>query len=252
MNNGNGVGEIQLPLDLNYEVDLWGRVRRTVSAAREEAQASAGDLQTALLSLQAELAVDYFEARSADAEEKLLNDTVKDYEEAYRITTNRFEGGVAPQSDVDQAKTQLEAARVQANDVTLAAGAVRARNRCSSGPAACVVHSAQTFLSRRSHLRFRQGFLRSCWSGGRTSPQPSAALLRRTTASELRALLSIPTVSLNGTVGFEGYFLRESVQPSELPVVDRTNAIADGVRRGATSRCLGAGQCQLRRDGCQL
>ena len=116
---GNGVGDIQLPVDLNYEIDVWGRVRRTVSAAREEAQASAGDRQTVMLSLQAELAVDYFEARSADAQEKLLNDTVKYYEEAYRITNNRFEGGVAPKSDVDQAKTQLEAARVQARDITL-------------------------------------------------------------------------------------------------------------------------------------
>src|SRR6202789_2107043 len=116
---GNGVGDIQLPIDLNYEIDVWGRVRRTVSAAREEAQATAGDRQTVMLSLQAELAVDYFEARSADAQEKLLNDTVKSYEEAYRITNNRFEGGVAPKSDVDQAQTQLEAARVQARDITL-------------------------------------------------------------------------------------------------------------------------------------
>src|SRR3984885_6286838 len=98
---------------------FWGRIRRTVSAAREEAQASAADRQTAMLSLQAELAVDYFEARSADAEEKLLDDTVKNYEEAYRITSNRFEGGISPQSDVDQAETQLEAARVQAHDITL-------------------------------------------------------------------------------------------------------------------------------------
>ncbi len=72
-----------------------------------------------MLSLQAELAVDYFEARSADAQEKLLNDTVKDFDEAYRITKNRFEGGVSPKSDVDQGETQLEDAKVQAHDITL-------------------------------------------------------------------------------------------------------------------------------------
>ncbi len=115
----NGTADLQLPLDLNYEIDLWGRIRRTVNASKEEAQASAADLQTALLSLQAELAVDYFEARANDAQEKLLLDTVKSYEEAYRITNNRFQGGVAGESDVDQAKTLLEDARVQASDVNI-------------------------------------------------------------------------------------------------------------------------------------
>lgn len=118
-NNTTGQSEIQLPTDFSYEIDLWGRIRRTVSAAREEAQASAADRQTAMLSLQAELAVDYFEARSADAEEKLLADTVTSYEEAYSITNNRFEGGISPKSDVDQAETQLEAAKVQERDITV-------------------------------------------------------------------------------------------------------------------------------------
>ena len=62
-NANKGVSDVQLPLDLNYEIDLWGRIRHGINASREEAQASAGDLQTALLSLQAELAIDYFEAR---------------------------------------------------------------------------------------------------------------------------------------------------------------------------------------------
>ena len=117
--NGLGGGDLQLPFEISYEVDLWGRIRRNISAAREEATASAGDYQSMLLSLQSELAMDYFEARAADAEEKLLNDTVKTYEEAYRITTNRFQGGVSPKSDVDQALTQLQSARVQASDVAI-------------------------------------------------------------------------------------------------------------------------------------
>lgn len=117
--SNTGLAGLELPLDMNYEVDLWGRVRRTVNLSKEEAQATAADLQTALLSLQTELAVDYFEARANDADEKLLLDTVKSYEEAYRITNNRFEGGVSGESDVDQAKTQLESARVQASDVNI-------------------------------------------------------------------------------------------------------------------------------------
>jgi NodT family efflux transporter outer membrane factor (OMF) lipoprotein len=115
----NGTGAFTLPFDLSYEVDLWGRVRRTVSASREEAQASAADLQTANLSLHAELAADYFELRSADAQKQLLDDTVKAYSDAVQLTQNRFEGGAAPRSDVAQAKTQLDAAMVADTDITV-------------------------------------------------------------------------------------------------------------------------------------
>jgi NodT family efflux transporter outer membrane factor (OMF) lipoprotein len=115
----NGVGAFALPIDFSYEVDLWGRVRRTVSASKEEAQASAADLQTANLSLHAELAVDYFELRSADVQGQLLDDTVKAYTDALKLTQSRFDGGAAPKSDVAQAKTQLDGARVQDTDVTV-------------------------------------------------------------------------------------------------------------------------------------
>jgi len=114
-----GEADLQLPLDLNYEIDLWGRVRRSINAAKEETQASAADLATAKLALQTELAMDYFELRSADAQRKLLSDTVKDYREALRITTNRFEGGVSAESDVFQAQTQLQAALVAESDIAV-------------------------------------------------------------------------------------------------------------------------------------
>ncbi len=115
----NGVGDLQLPLDVSWEIDLFGRIRRTINTAKEEAQASAADYSNVLLSLQAELAIDYFELRAADAEKKLLNDTVAQYQEALRVTNNRFEGGVSPKSDVSQAETQLQTAKVQAADVDI-------------------------------------------------------------------------------------------------------------------------------------
>jgi outer membrane protein TolC len=71
------------------------------------------------LSLHAEVAVDYFEVRSAEAQERLLNDTVKAYTEALRLTQNRFEGGASAKSDVAQAQTQLKAAQVLASDITV-------------------------------------------------------------------------------------------------------------------------------------
>lgn len=116
----NGDADLLLPLQLNYEIDLWGAVRRNITAAREESQATAADRQTILLSLQAELALDYFELRAADAQQKLFNDTVSQYEEAVRITKNRYVGGIAGKSDLTQAQTQLQDVKVQAADVAIA------------------------------------------------------------------------------------------------------------------------------------
>jgi NodT family efflux transporter outer membrane factor (OMF) lipoprotein len=116
----NGEADILLPLDVSYEVDLWGAVRRSITSAKEEAQATAADRESVLLSLQAELALDYFELRAADAQQKLLNDTVAQYQEAVRITNNRFLGGVAIKADLTQAQTQLQDAKVSASDVAIA------------------------------------------------------------------------------------------------------------------------------------
>jgi NodT family efflux transporter outer membrane factor (OMF) lipoprotein len=112
-----GEGDFNLPLDLNYEVDLWGRVRRGITAAREQTQASAADLATARLSLQAELALDYFNLRATDAQIKLLNDTVKAYQEALQLTQDRYDEGITPLSDVSQSRTQLQAAEVTRTDL---------------------------------------------------------------------------------------------------------------------------------------
>jgi NodT family efflux transporter outer membrane factor (OMF) lipoprotein len=115
----NGTGSFELPIDLNYEIDLWGRIRRSVTQSREQAQASAADLETSRLSLHAELAIDYFDLRSADAQCRLLADTVKAYQNALKLTQDRYEGGASPLSDVSQARTQLKTAQVQATDVKI-------------------------------------------------------------------------------------------------------------------------------------
>jgi NodT family efflux transporter outer membrane factor (OMF) lipoprotein len=114
-----GEGNFTLPLELNYEIDLWGRIHRQVTAAREQAQASAADLANTRLSLHAELAIDYMEVRSADAQIQLLQDTVKAYTDAVNLTKDRFEGGASPLSDLTQARTQLDSARVIETDISV-------------------------------------------------------------------------------------------------------------------------------------
>ncbi len=115
--NGITENDFLLPVDVSYQVDVWGRVRRTVESYREQAQASAADLATVNLSMHADLAVDYFQARSLDAQEQLLNSTVKQYEQALELTLNRFQGGIASEVEVEQAKTQLQTTRAAAIDV---------------------------------------------------------------------------------------------------------------------------------------
>ena len=115
--NGITDNDFVAPVNVSYQADVWGRIRRNVESSREQAQASAADLATVNLSLHADLAIDYFEARSLDAEEQLLNSTVQQYEQALELNQNRFQGGIASEVEVEQAKTQLQATRSQAIDV---------------------------------------------------------------------------------------------------------------------------------------
>ena len=118
--SGVTFNDFVVPLELTYEADIWGRVRRTVESSRDQAQASAADLAAVNLSMHANLAFDYFAARSLDAEEKLLQDTVVQYEDALKLNEDRYDGGLASDVEVEQARTQLETTRAQAIDVGVA------------------------------------------------------------------------------------------------------------------------------------
>jgi NodT family efflux transporter outer membrane factor (OMF) lipoprotein len=236
-NDVKGVSQILLPVDLNYEIDVWGRVRRTVSAAREEAQASAGDRQTVMLSLQAELAVDYFEARSADAEEKLLNDTVTSYEEAFRITTNRFEGGVSNKSDVDQAQTQLEAAKVQAHDIKLQ------RAQFEHAIAILLGVPPASFALTDAPLDARPPVIPPGLPSELLERRPDIASAERRVAEAndrigIARAAFYPTISLNGSIGFEGSSFANLFDPASFlwsigPTLSQT--VFDAGRRAAVS-----------------
>jgi NodT family efflux transporter outer membrane factor (OMF) lipoprotein len=115
--DGITYNDFVLPFSVSYQADVWGRVRKNVESYREQAQASAADLATVNLSMHADLAVDYFQARSLDAEEELLNSTVKQYEQALELTESRFQGGIASEVEVEQAKTILQTTRAEAIDV---------------------------------------------------------------------------------------------------------------------------------------
>ncbi|MGB6546467.1 MAG: efflux transporter outer membrane subunit, partial [Candidatus Acidiferrales bacterium] len=109
--------EYVLPFDASWQPDFWGRIRNGVRASVFAAQASAADLQNVRLTAQAEVAVDYFSIRTQDAQQQLLNDTVKAYQDSFDIENERFNAGLSSNEDVKQAETLLETVQAQAADI---------------------------------------------------------------------------------------------------------------------------------------
>jgi outer membrane protein, multidrug efflux system len=103
----------QIPFQLNYEVDLFGRVRRNVEAANAQYQASAADLENVRLLITSELAADYFTLRELDAEIGDVQESISYDEKGLTLVNNRHAGGVASGLDVAQQETVLDAARAQ-------------------------------------------------------------------------------------------------------------------------------------------
>jgi NodT family efflux transporter outer membrane factor (OMF) lipoprotein len=117
---GSTFNDFVLPVDVSYQVNAWGRVSKNVESYREQAQASAADLAVVNLTMHADLAIDYFAARTLDAEENLFQNTVAQYEQALQLNDERYRGGLASEVEVEQARTILETTRAQLVDVGVA------------------------------------------------------------------------------------------------------------------------------------
>jgi len=230
-------GDFILPLDLSYEVDLWGRVGRTVTAAGEEAQATAADLQTAGLSLHAELALDYFDLRSADSQKKLLDESVAAYRDALQLTERRADGGLAPESDVAQAKTLLDSTRVQATDISVQRAQSEHAIAVLIGkppagfdlpPEPLMLHQPAIPVGIPSDLLQRR-------------PDIASAERRMAAANEQIGIAKAayyPSLSLGGSTGFEGEAITNWFNwPSLFWAVGATmgETLFDGGRRKARS-----------------
>lgn len=111
--NTTTYADLIAPLNLSYEVDLWGRVRRSVESARAQQQASADDLEAVKLAIQAEVATDYFTLRALDADTALLSSNIYVFGKSLELTQNRRAGGIASDLDVAQAETVLRTTQAE-------------------------------------------------------------------------------------------------------------------------------------------
>ncbi len=114
---GGDATTFSLPVDLTWELDLWGRVRRLVESSEGAAEASAADLESALLSARAALVQDVLQVQALDTEVQLLRAAEQDYEKTVEVTRHRYEQGVASRSDLLQVQSQLDTTRAQAIDL---------------------------------------------------------------------------------------------------------------------------------------
>jgi NodT family efflux transporter outer membrane factor (OMF) lipoprotein len=189
---------------VSWQPDFWGAIRRSVEEARANAQASAADLSNVALSIQAELATDYFELRGLDAQQELLNNTVKADTDFLQLTQIRFKGGVATDVDVAQAETQLETVRAQAIDVGVA------RAQFEHAIATLTGQSASTFSLAPAPLMLTQPLpvIPSGVPSELLERRPDiAAAERRADAANAQIGIAIaayyPNVQLGGAGGFE-------------------------------------------------
>jgi len=106
-----------IPLTISWEPDFWGGIRRQIESSAASAQASAADLATTRLSLQGMLTVTYLQVRGIDLQAQLLRSTLDSYKQTLKLTQALLKGGLASQSDVELAETQLEQSRAQLIDL---------------------------------------------------------------------------------------------------------------------------------------
>ena len=188
---------------VSWELDLWGRLRRSLEVSRTAAEASAGDLAAAQLSVASTLAQDYVQLRSLDRQRSLFASTITAYRRSLEITRNRYAAGVAPRTDVTQAESQLAGAEAQDADLAVQRSALehaiatltgRAASEFSLGSAAALPQLPPVPAVLPATLLQRR---------------PDVAAAERRVASANAAIgvargAWFPSLSLSGSGGFEG------------------------------------------------
>ena len=190
-----------IALDARWEIDVWGRIRRLVEAARAGEEASAADLENARLSLQAELATNYFQLRVTDTTIDLLEDSVKAFDASYKVTQNRYAAGVAGRADVVQAETQLRSTEAQAIDQRVT------RAQLENAIAVLVGEAPSTFTLPRAPLKVHIPEIPPGVPSTLLERRPDIAAAERNMAAAnarigVAEAAYFPALTLTGAIGF--------------------------------------------------
>ncbi|MBV8534026.1 MAG: efflux transporter outer membrane subunit [Alphaproteobacteria bacterium] len=197
----------------NWEIDLWGQIRRQIESDVATAQATAGDLASAQLSAQAQLATAYFELRVDDELRRLLEATVEAYTRSLQITKNKYAAGTAARSDVAQAQTQLDTTRAQ----LIAVGVTRAQ--FEHAIAVLIGKAPADFSIAPVVLNTQVPVIPPDMPSVLLERRPDIAAAERRIASA-NAQIGVavagyyPNLTLNGTYGWQGDALDQRFAPS--------------------------------------
>jgi NodT family efflux transporter outer membrane factor (OMF) lipoprotein len=231
-------GAYSLPLDASWEPDLWGTVANTVREDAYAAQATAATLENMRLTMQAELAVDYYELRGQDELIQLYADTVKSYQDSLDLTKTLYETGIDSELDVVQADTLLETTRATATGLGIERGQLehaiallvgQPASSFSLNPAPILRVVPEVPLGLPSELLERR---------------PDVASAERTVAEQNAAIgvaraTYYPTVSINGSTGFQSTSIGQLLTPQSFfwaVTASAAETIFDAGRRKAANQ----------------
>jgi len=235
-NFANGaVDNYAVGLTANWDVDLWGRVRRSVEAGEDNWQASAAQLEAAKLSARATLAQNYFALRVADTTQRLLDDTVKAYQRSLELTQNRYQAGVAARVDVVQAEAQLKSAQAQLIDIRLE------RAQLEHAVALQLGEVPANFSLAKNDLAIRMPQVPIALPSELLERRPDIAAAERAMAAAnaqigVARAAYFPTLTLSAAAGYRGTdYLTLFVPPGRFWSLglSAAEALFDGGQRGA-------------------
>jgi len=194
--------DFYVPVSLGYELDIWGRVRRSVESARAQTQASLDDLETIRLMIQAETAMDYFSLRALDAQKAVLSSSIEVFTKSLQLTRNLRAGGAVSDLDVAQAQTVLKTTQAQLPAVILQ------RTQFEHALASLAGQPAPTFRVSERALSTAPPSIPAELPSELLERRPDVSAAERRMAAAnanigVAKAAFFPTVQINGLSGFE-------------------------------------------------